>query len=258
VRLLCALALLAGCGRIGFGAAGDGGPGGGGDDAPGGDGGGGDGDGSVTGEDAPGPMPDALIATACATTTIIDDAFTSPGMTTGWTLVQATGYVLAETTGVERFTVQTTAQPSSRAALQLSQTRSLAGTCAIAELSRAGTGANVRSYLRIGAPAKNIEIYVENNQLWGRFTITGGGTTGTNGPAAYNAATMRFLRIRHTGGQSYALEYGPDLMTWNSFAVQGGMLVDPSPAFIEVGVYAAGAVAAQTTAEFERVIFLGP
>jgi hypothetical protein len=143
-------------------------------------------------------------------------------------------------------------------ALQLTQSRSLAGSCAIAELSRAGTGANVRSYLRIGAPGKNIEIYVENNQLWGRFTITTGATTGTHGPAAYDPVQMRFLRIRHTGGQVYALEYGPDLTTWMTMGSQGGALVDPSPTFIEVGALVTGALGSATTVELERVIFLGP
>lgn len=245
------LPLVAACGRIGFGAT-DGGPGGGGDDAPGGGGGDGGGDGAVAGD---GPMPDALIASACATTTIIDDPFTTAGMA-GWNAVNTSTFTMAETGGLERFSVPTSVAANTRAALQQAQTQSFSGTCAIAELSRAGTGANVRSYLRLGTPTKNVEIYVVNGQVFGRFT--NGGTSGTSGPVAYDPVQMRFLRIRASGGQNYAMETGPDLQTWNLLGIQGGAIVDPSPSYVEVGVLVAGAVAAATTVEFERVLFLGP
>lgn len=241
------LGLVAGCGRIGFGAS-DGGPGG--DDAPGG------GDGALTG-DGPGPMVDALIATGCAATTIIDDPFTTPGIT-GWTLVNTGAYQEQESGGVQQFSVVTSNPANTRVGLQLAQTRAFDGTCAIAEISMAAAGANIRTYLRLGTPQKNIEIYVENGQLWGRFTTNGGATTGTTGPSAYNPTMMRFLRLRASGSQNYALEYGPNLTTWMQFGSQGGGLVDPSPSYLEAGVAVVGVVGASTRADFERVIFLGP
>ena len=243
------LALVAGCGRIGFGAS-DGGPGGGGDDAPGG------GDGAITGGD--GAMADAApLATGCGDTVIIDDSFTTAG-TPGWTLVNTGSFNTAKLGGIQRFSVNANATADTRAGYQQAMSNPLAGTCVIAELSQASNAASLRSYLRIGAPAKNLEIYIEAGQLWGRFTTNGGGTTGTTGPTPYSATQMRFLRIRSAGAQNYALEYGPNLTTWNSFGVQGGQLVDPSPTFLEFGALAAANQTVASTVEFERVLMLGP
>lgn len=249
MRLVLLLSLVAGCGRVGFGAAGDGGAGG--DDAPGGGG-----DGAVTGGD--GAAPDAgPIASGCGTTVIIDDDFTTAG-TPGWTLVNTGSFNTAKLSGIQRFSVNANATANTRAAYQQSMSNPLAGTCVIAELSLASSAAMLRSYLRIGAPTKNLEIYVEAGQLWARFTTNGGGTTGTTGPVAYSPAQMRFLRIRSTGSQTYALEYGPSLTTWNSLGSQGGALVDPSPTFVEFGALAAGNQTVASTVEFERVLMLGP
>ncbi|MBL9019443.1 MAG: hypothetical protein JNL83_34965 [Myxococcales bacterium] len=244
MRFAVLVALVAGCGRIGFGPTGDGGAGDGGDDAPGGGGG----DGAMT--DA------APISSMCGTTVIIDDSFTTGG-TAGWMLVNTGSFNTAKINGVQRFSVNANATAGTRAAYQQTMSNDLTNTCIIAELSQASSAAMLRSYLRIGAPAKNLEIYIEAGQLWGRFTTSGGGTTGTIGPRAYNATQMRFLRIRWVAG-NYQFEYGADLQSWTAFGQQGGTLVDPSPTFVEFGALAAANQTVASTVEFERILMLGP
>jgi hypothetical protein len=255
VRCAVILLLAAGCGRIGFGGL-DGGAGGGGDDAPGGG-----------GDDAPGgggdgAMPDmmidavATISPGCGNTVIIDDNFTTAG-TGPFVSVNTSVYTMMETGGVLRIGVPIGTGVNSRAAMQQTAMQSFVGTCAIAELSIAGNAANVRAYLRLGLPAKYLAVYVEAGQLFGFFNVNG--TTGTIGPRAYSATTMRFLRLREIGSRNYAVEYGPTLNgAFTMMGSQGGSFSDPSPSSIEIGVTAAGNVATSTTVEFERVLLLGP
>ena len=255
MRLVWTLALLAACGRVGFGPAGDGGSGGGGDDAPGGGDGDAGGDGSVTGGD--GATPDAApLSAMCGNTVIIDDTFSTAG-TTGWNLVNTGSFNTAKLSGIQRFSVNANATAGTRVAYQQTMSNDLTNTCVIAELSRASSAAMLRSYLRIGAPTKNLEIYVESGQVWARATFNNGGTTSTIGPLAYNPTQMRFLRIRR-GATNYQFETGPDLQTFTSFGSQGGALVDPSPTFLEFGALAAANQSAASTVEFERVLMLGP
>lgn len=246
----CALILLAvaGCGRIGFGGF-DGGAGSGGD-APGGGGDAG-GDGAVSDTQ----MIDASISPSCAAV-IIDDDFTTAG-NGAFTPINTSVYSMTESGGVLRIGVPVGTGINTRAAMQQTASQSLVGTCAIAELSMSGNAANVRAYLRLGLPAKNIEMYVEAGQLWGRFTVNA--TTATIGPTAYNPTTMRFLRLREIGNRNYAVEYGPSLTgVFQMMGAQGGAFADPSPTSIEVGVAAVGNVATSTTVELERVLLLGP
>jgi hypothetical protein len=244
------LLLLAACGRIGFTGLGDGGLGGG-DDAP--IGGGGD---DAPGSTSDGPTPDGSSGVAlCGSTVIVDDGFNAAG-NGAFTVVNTGGYNTAKINGVYRFSVSNGATMGSRVALQTAS-MSLSNLCAIAELSLAPTTANVRAYLRVGLPAKNIEVYVEAGMLWGRFTV--GGTTGSIGPATYSAAAMRFIRMRNVG-QNYVIEYAPSVSatTWMMLGQLGGSFSDPNPSVIEIGVLAAAVSPAPTMAEFERVLILGP
>ena len=250
MRSLAILLLVTGCGRVFFDPLGDGQ---GGDDAP--DGGGSGGDGSMSGGD--GASPDAgPLSAMCGTRVIIDDSFDTAG-TPGWMLVNTGSFNTAKINGVQRFSVNANATAGTRAAYQQTMSNDLTGTCIIAELSQASSAAMLRSYLRIGAPGKNIEVYVESGQVWGRATFNNGATTSTLGPNAYSPAQMRFLRIRRVG-TNYQLETGPDLQTFASFGSQGGALVDPSPTFVEFGALAAANQSAASTVEFERILMLGP
>ena len=254
MRALAILVLMTGCGRLFFDPLGDDTPGGL-DDAPGGGGGDGGTDGSLTGGD--GAMPDAApLAAMCGNTVIIDDSFTTVG-TTGWMLVNTGSFNTAKLNGIQRFSVNANATAGTRAAYQQTMSNDLTGTCIIAELSQASSAAMLRSYLRIGAPGKNLEVYVEGGQLFGRFTTNNGATTGTIGPRTYNPTQMRFIRLRWFQG-NYQFEYGPNLQTFTMFGQQGGGLVDPSPTFVEFGALAAANQSVASTVEFERILMLGP
>ena len=208
-------------------------------------------------------MPDAqmidafvAISPGCGNTVIIDDTFMTAG-NGPFTPVNTSIYSMMETGGRLRISAPIGTGVNTRGAMQQTATQSFVGTCAIAEIVTPGNQANVRAYLRLGLPAKNIEMYIEANQLWGRFTVSS--TTATIGPAAYSAVNMRFLRLREIGNRNYAVEYGPTLGgAFQMMGSQGGSFSDPSPSSIEVGVAAAGNVAMSTTVEFERVLLLGP
>lgn len=249
------LLVVAGCGRIGFGGfdsgagGGDDAPGGGGDDAPGGGG-----DGSMPDSS----MIDAFtaISPGCGNTVIIDDTFMTAG-NGPFTPVNTSAYSMSETGGVLRITAPIGTGINTRAGMQQTASQSLVGTCAIAELSAAGATANVRAYLRLGLPAKYLQIHVENGQIFGMFDVNG--TTGTLGPRTYSATAMRFLRLREIGSRNYAVEYGATLNgAFTMMGSQGGSFADPSPSSIEVGMAAVGNVAMFTTVDFERVLLLGP
>jgi hypothetical protein len=246
---VCWLVLLAGCGRIGFDLTGDGnGP---------------SGDGSAhpeAGSGSDGSLGiDALTSPGCGTTPILIDDFADDAIDARWSVVNTGGYQVAETGGKVQIGYPATAPASTRAGYRQAATVDFTGTCAIAELVRVpNTGVAAFAYLRLGSPTKNIEMFVEGGNLFGRFSTNG--TSGTIGPKPYDAVAHRFVRIRSTGPGNYVLEAGPSLTQFTTtIGTEGGTVVDPTPGSLEIGTSTDWSmVSGGGVVEFESLIFLGP
>jgi len=243
VRLL--LLVLAGCGRIGFGETTGVGPS---SDAH-------RGSALFDGGDAAGTI-DALTSPLCGATVILADDFADGVVGSGpWTQVPALATGLSEQGGTFNIAVLGNATGGQHAGLRQTASESFTGICAIAEIDTTCTG-TVHSYVRLGTQTNHVEMYVANGQLYGEWT--NGGTTGTNGPVAFDPVADRFLRIREQAG-NYHFEMGPSLTSFPStLGLQGGAVVMPGPSSFEIGADITATTSASTSCAFASAVLLGP
>ena len=192
----------------------------------------------------------AVTATARAATGTSSDKLISPGCGTTpiWSTTSRDGVMdagdedrhvartVTEAGGDLRVDFPATAPASTRAGYRQAATVDFTGTCAIAELVQVPTStAAAFAYLRIGAPAKNIEIFVEGGQLIGRASTvelrtivwrrTIQSRTASCGSAAPAAPTTCWRPVHRSR---------------SSPRRQGVVAVDPTPSLLEIGIVGRG------------------
>jgi hypothetical protein len=250
VRWLAIVTLtLVGCGRFAFDPLT-------GDDVQIGDGGK-TGDGGTTSGDGAIDAP-AMISPNCGTTILINDDFSDGTIGSQWTMVTSAGYTVTETGGNVSVGFPANAPANTRAGYRQLASVPFDNTCAIAELAGVPANAQAYAYLRLGTPTLNVEAFILDGTLNGRFT--NGGTSGTiGGGTAFSPVNHRFLRIRNTGGNNYVWEAGPSITSFSAFGSQGGMLLGVSPSSLEIGGSTTTMAATGAgTAVFASVTFLAP